>query len=409
MGLIFCFSVHADTITFGGETASSSITSPTLTGYGDSKFTYYGFPTTNYGTSFSYSAGISSTSELHKFPPQQLTFTLTGTNFEVYCLGYDPLSASDGQGITFTINDGTQTTSYTNAWAGHAGITGYRYVMVNFGSNIIHNITMAISGGFGGINTGAGNSIAQRILSPKPNLLIIEGDSYTEGYNPTVQYGYMNSYSSWWFDGWAWQLAQLVTNTICIPSGVSGTGYASGPPTYFQRVIADICTTYTNAVASGKYNNIFVFPSGTINDESYPEYIPTNSLNLYWTLKTNCPLAYVCVVGNWYGYGGSSSPSVGALANNMTLSNSAYLTGLPYFSPIAANLVNAGNYNTFFPPGSTTDSVHPGRVGYGIMANWVNTNLVNTFGTNWNAGGIPISTNYGGSFTGTFTGTIRFN
>ena len=274
--------------------------------------------------------------------------------------------------------DGVRTAYSTNAVAA----PGYSQVTINysFANNTTHHVFLAIKGGFRGVTVSTGNTVTSYAL-PKPNLLIVEGDSYTEGYNPLVK---VSGYQSFWFDGWVWQLSWLQPNTIVVPCAIGGTGFLA-PPTYGGRVVADICTLYSNAVSSGKYNQIFITASGTINDLGAAAGTLFNAAtSVYSTLQNACPQAHIFVLGNWLGAGGRLTPQSTDIANDNDLANVAVTSGLAYFSPIQAGIRNAANYNTFFPPG-ISDSVHPSAAGYAIMAQWVNTNLSYTFGTNWNA------------------------
>lgn len=362
---------------------SSTLANPTSIGATNSVFSYYGFPTTNYASAGGYTVSSCGLSGLGKFPPVQVSFDLTGTNLELIISPFDYVNNVWSQAY-FTISDGVTTTSYTNV--PNIGPGNWFWVPIKFASNTTHHLTLSLKGNLVAVNVGAGNTISSHPLPSKPNLLIVEGDSYTEGYNPTVLvYGW----PSFWYDGWVWQLAHLQPNTVAVPSGIGGTGFiasnAGASPTFGQRVISDICALYASAVASGKYNQIFITTSGSINDLD----VDTNALysaatNVYTILKNNCPQAHLFFVGNWLGAGGRTTPQNDDLANDSVLSSAAATVGVPYFSPIKSNVRNAANYNTFFTPG-ITDSVHPGAVGYGIMAQWVNTNLAYTFGTNWDA------------------------
>lgn len=397
----------ADTITVNTtQYTSSQLTGATTTLATNVIYSYYGFPTTNYPSAGGYivsSTGISSASELGKFPPVQARFDFTGTNCELIMDSFDYLNGVWSENY-FTISDGTTNTPYNLVPA--MGPGHQYFVQVSFSSNIVHHLTLSVKGNFVGINTTNGNSISTYSLTPKPNLLIMEGDSFTEGFNPNI---YVYGYESLWFDGWVWQLAGLVPNTIAVPNGLSSTGFSAGAPTqnYGARVVNDILKLYTNSLASGKYNKIFISASGSINDGGVTNSaaLGTNSLALWGLLKSNCPQAYVYAQGNWYGGGGKSAPDSGDLANNMTLSNSASVLGLPYFSPVVANLLNPVTYTNdfYFAP---TDSTHPTAKGYALMANWVNTNLANTFGANWSAGGAGTNSPIIGTsvMTGTFSG-----
>lgn len=388
--IVFClacfvgFPILADTITVGG----SPLVNPTTYPATSSVFTYYGFLTTNdpaAGGSIVSTIGISSTNEMKKFPPVQVAFDLTGTSCEVIVNNYD----SPDNFLTvpyFTVSDGATTTSYTNVpYMGPSNTNTYS-VPVSFSSSTTHHVRLSIKGNFGGVRVASGNTISASSPSPKPNLLIVEGDSYTEGYNPTV---FVFGYPSFWFDGWVWQLARLVPNTIAVPSGIGGTGFVSSnggtTPAYGQRVVADICSVYNNAVASGKYNQIFITASGSINDiTADTNTLYTAATNVYTILKNNCPQARIFFVGNWLGVGGRMTAQADDLINDSTLARAAGTVGIPYMSPVLSNIRNAGNYDLFFPPG-ITDSVHPSAAGYAIMAQWVNTNLSYVFGTNWDA------------------------
>jgi lysophospholipase L1-like esterase len=396
----------ADTITINTTqyTATRLASPTTYAATNTGVFTYYGWPTTNFGSEVQ-----TLTHDLVPFPPLQVSFDLTGTNCELLINSYNNVAGGWDMAY-FTLSDGATTTIYTNIPDLGPGSSPY-YVNVAFGSNITHHLLLSIKGGFNGVNVSAGNVVALHTLS-KPNLLIVEGDSYVQGFNPTLNvYGY----NSYWFDGYVWQLAKLLPNTIAIPSGLGGTGFVANngglTTNYSGRVVQDILSVYTNAVNSGLYNQIFVTAAGTINDLG----MPTNTVfqqvtNVMSLIESSCPKAKVFMIGNWMGVGGEQAPGPNDYALEWAMTNAAAVLGLPIFDPIPANLKNANNYYTFYPSGDT-DSVHPSAAGYAIYAGWLNTNLANVFGTNWNAtaqngaGALPtyILTVNGGSGSGTYT------
>ncbi len=361
--------------------SKSQMTSPTYYAATNSAFTYYGFPTSvtvsnnaSYTANTVYAVGLTN---LASAPPLQIAFDFTGTNFEVVVEAW-----------MVTIEDGVTVTSVTNSPPISLN-PNKKYFSVGFSSNILHHLMLNVSGGFVGINV-TNASITPRPL-PRQNLLIVEGDSYTEGYHQYFTTGYK------WYDGWVWQLARLVPNTICIPSGIGGTGFSitGYGPTFGQRVVSDICTIYTNAIASGKYDKIFITASGSVNDQGQD----TNALyaaatNLYTTIKTACPLANVFFVGNWRAAQGQTAPSANEINEDRKFAEAASSLGLPYFSPIQevvldgglgghGAIIPPGDYDLFFPANENSDNVHPGRYGYGVMAAWLNTKLVNTYGSLW--------------------------
>lgn len=378
----------AQSFTVGSGTSSTSFTSPAVHLATDSVFTYYGFAVTNYASAPSgtlFSTGISSAAAVAKFPPIQVSFSLTGTNMEMLLDARD-YPASTPLAAYFELSDGYTTTVYTDSPSTIAGQTP-KYITVLFATNTTHDIMLSLKGGLRSISVTNGNTLATKLLTPKPNLLIVQGDSYTEGYNPNFTF---NGYQCYWFDGWVYRLAKTVPNTIPVQLGVSGTGFSNGSGTgidYLSRV-ADVINIYSNAVASGKYGRIFITASGTINDLSQStNTVFANATNFYTQVINACPTAHVFSVGNWLGVGGRTSAQADDLGLDVALSNATASVSIPWFSPIQAEIRTAGNYNTFFPSG-TTDSIHPSAAGYEIMATWVNTNLTYTFGSTWSAGGV---------------------
>ena len=381
--LLTGFSAKADTITLATNVYNASqMTNPTYYAATNSAFTYYGFPTTVAATDNAlYTAGTISSigmTNLSAAPPVQVAFDFTGTNFELVTEAWN-----------LTIEDGITITSVTNC--PQLYLTPNReYFSVSFSSNITHHLQLNIQGGFVGINLTNG-SLTSRTL-PKQNLLIVEGDSYTEGYHQYLTTSYK------WFDGWVWQLARLVPNTVCIPSGIGGTGFLntnnSGGGNYASRVVTDVCAIYTNAIASGKYDQIFITASGTVNDSGQnTNALYTAATNLYTTIKTACPSANVFFVGNWRVALGQSAPSANEINEDSQYAAAASSLGIPYFSPLQDVVLNGGaggygamgvgNYDLFFPANENSDNIHPGRYGYGVMAAWINTKLANTYGSLW--------------------------
>lgn len=380
---------RADTIVVNTNAVyySTTYSGPTMISPTSGSFTYYGFRTTN-DNGVVYATGISSVPEMEKCPPVQVTFNFTGTNFELILDPFDSVAGAYSSPY-FTLSDGQTTTIYTNMPRFAQNNGDIFYVPVSFGSNITHHLKFCLKGGFAGINVTNG-AFAPYTLSPKPNLWIDGGDSYVEGYNPTVS---VNNYASFWFDGFVWQVMGLQSNTIVVPCGVSGTGFyntnnSTGDLPYTWRMTNDVWGLYTNAVASGLYNNIFISWNGTINDLGAPtNAVFQNATNVLAQTRAHCPQATVFLIGNWLGAGGESSPGATDYALEWAMTNAAATVGMTVFDPIPANLKNAGNYYTFYPPGSGTDSVHPSAAGYAIYANWVETNMANSFGTNWTTGG----------------------
>lgn len=396
----------ADTITVNtnADHYSTEYSGPTTLSPTNAIFTYYGFRTTN-ESGVVYATGISSIKELDKCPPEQFTFDFTGTNFEVILNPFSGTVDAAWASPYFTVSDGVMTTIYTNMPPYVRNNSDDFYTMVTFSSNILHHVSMAIKGGFMGINYTNG-SFAATVPAVKPNLWIDGGDSYVEGYNPTVS---VNGYSSFWFDGFVWDIGGLNSNTIVVPCGVSGTGFyntnaSTGDLPYPFRMTNDVWALYTNALASGLYHNIFISWNGTINDLTRPtNAVFQDATNVMEQTKAACPAATVFMVGNWLGAGGEFAPGANDYALEWAMTNAAAAAGVPIFDPIPANLKNSGNYNTFYPSGSTTDGVHPSAAGYLIYATWLNTNIANTFGTNW-----TMDTGGGGGGGGGPTNTVNF-
>ncbi len=271
------------------------------------------------------------------------------------------------------------------------------YIQVSFASNTTHHVRLNIAGTFYGLTIPATSTIVATTVAQKPNLLIVEGDSYTQGYHQDTGWPY-------WFDGWVWRLSGQFNNCVVVPSAWGGTGFihtnGGAGPKFVDRIYSDVCQVYTNALNSGQYNNIFITASGSVNDHSED----TNALylqvtNYYTILKANCPAAKIFFVGNWRQGLGFSAPTDNELGEDSKFQQAAAALGIPYYSPIQANLLNSATYNIFFQ--GDTDSIHPGRAGYAIMANFVSTNLVATYGNDWtgtnSTAGVPSLnvTNYG--------------
>ena len=403
------FLAKADTITLGTTVyGSSRMTNPTYYAATNSAFTYYGFPATVAVTNNAlYTAGTVSSigmTNLSAAPPVQVAFDFTGTNFELVTEAW-----------MVTIEDGTTITSVTNCPPISLNPNRW-YFSVGFSSNLTHHLKLNVAGGFVGINVTNG-TITSRTL-PKQNLLIVEGDSYTEGYHQYLTTSYK------WFDGWAWQLARLVPNTICIPSGIGGTGFvkanSNGDGNYASRVATDICALYTNAVNSGKYDKVFITASGSVNDGGQD----TNALfvaatNLYTTIKTACPSANIFFVGNWRVALGQPAPSANEINEDHKFAAAAASLGIPYFSPIQDVILDGGfggngaanppgNYDLFFPVNENTDNIHPGRYGYGVMAAWLNTKLANTYGSLWSSTTNTVATTNTVVNTNTFLNVTNY-
>ena len=114
IGLLACLDADADTITVRTNlNYSTAYTSPAFLAPTNNVFTYYGFRTTNENGTV-YATGISSAGELDKCPPEQFTFSFTGTNFEIELNGFSGSVNGAWSSPYFTVSDGQATTSYTN-------------------------------------------------------------------------------------------------------------------------------------------------------------------------------------------------------------------------------------------------------------------------------------------------------
>ena len=386
LAMLVCAGARADTITVNTNAVyyATTYSSPTTVQPTNAVFAYYGFRTAVLNGAV-YTTGISSVPEMDKCPPEQILFSFTGTNFELIINPFSSTVNGAYASPYFTLSDGQTTTIYTNMPPFVRNNSDIFYVPVTFGNNITHHLKLSLKGGFGGINVTSG-SCSGYVPATKPNLWIDGGDSYVEGYNPTVS---VDGSASFWFDGFVWQVMGLQANTIVVPCGVSGTGFyntnsSTGDLPYTWRMTNDVWGLYTNAVASGLYGNIFISWNGTINDLGAPtNAVFQNATNVLAQTKAHCPQASVFLIGNWLGVGGESSPSPNDYALEWAMTNAAAATGMPVFDPIPANLKNGGNYYTFYPPGSGTDSVHPSAAGYAIYAAFVNSNLTAAYGAAW--------------------------
>lgn len=382
----------ADVITVitNSDHYASIYTSPTLVGSTDSRFTYYGFPTNDeFGAT--YAAGISSAAELDKKPPVVTWFTFTGTNCEVILFPFGTGTYAFTPPY-FTIMEGTNVTAYTNMPPFVQNNNNPFYVQLTFSQNTTHVLKLALNGGFMGIDFTNG-SLASFTPSLKPNVWMDVGDSYVEQYNPNIT---LDGDAVYWH-GWLYDIWTLETNNVIIPSGVSGTGfYATNSGTdglgdlpYTWRMTNDVWGVYSNLVSSGLYNHIYISFNGSVNDfvqvgdnPSITNIIFGIATNCLYQTKVHCPLATVFLIGNWLGVGGESSPSAADYELEWAMTNAAAVANVTCFDPIPANLKNAGNLYTAWYP-SPTDNVHPAAAGYWIMANWAESNLDATYGSNW--------------------------
>lgn len=398
--ILVAVAVRADTITVQTNYAySTEYTTPApVTLYGsNSVFAQYGYRTTNESGTI-YTWGLSASSEMDKCPPEQMVFDFTGTNFELILNGFPGNGSGNYSDPYFSISDGTTNVSYTNSPLYTRNNSFNLFSIIRFANNITHHITLRVKGGFVGINCTNG-TFSSTTITTKPNLLIDESDSYGEGFNPCVTMS--EGGSSFWFDGFLWQLMNQQPNLVVVPASLSGTGFyttnGSSQPYWLGRDTNDVAALYTNAMASGLYNHIFICANGTINDMTQPtNAVYQNATNVLGTFKTLCPQATVFLVGNWLGAGGRTTPGSDDYALEWAMTNAAATEGVPCFDPIPANLKNAGNYNVFYPAG--TDSVHPSAAGYLIYSTWLQTNLAYTFGATYtNPGVLPAIyvTNYG--------------
>lgn len=385
-----------DVITYdtSADHASSTFTSPTFVGQGSSDFTYYGEPTNIPSwESAVYADGISSAPELDKAPPVNVWFNFTGTNFEIELFPYS-IGTYAYNPPYFEIMEGTNETFYTNAPPFVENNNNPFFVPVYLSQAGTHHLKLAVHGGFVGIDYTNG-VLSAWTPALKPNAWLDCGDSYTEGYNPTVT---VDGYGSYWFSGYVRDVGRLETNNVVIPCAISGRGfYCTNTSTspyglpYTYTMTNDVWGTYSNLVASGLYNHIFISFNGSLNDGVQVDDNPsiTNTIfsiatNCVLQTKAHCPLATVFMIGNWMIAGGEMSPSAPDYELEWAMTNAAAVSGVTIFDPIPANLKNSSNYYTdWYPPGSGTDNTHPAAAGYWDLANWIETNMVNTFGTNW--------------------------
>lgn len=374
--LVACMivSANADTITVNTNVYfSSQLAGTTYYASNYSIFSYYGPTTTDSATNY-VTGAVSPTT--HPTGPVQVFFDFTGTNLEVVAEAW-----------AGTMEDGQTETSITN-YPNTATASVKTYVQFSFGSNTLHHLHLNLDGAFYAVKTFG--TVTARTM-PKQNLVIVLGDSYTQGYHEYHGSGL------YWFDGWVWQLARLVPNTVCIPLGIGGTGFvhnsATGGTNYQYRVIPDVCGLYTNLVNSGKYDQIFITASGTVNDSvENTNALFTAATNVYAEIINRCPGAHVFFVGNWRVAQGQDAATMLETNEDSRFQYASSLLGIPYYSPIQAQVLSGGfgtgNYDLFFPAAEGSDNVHPGRYGYGVMANFVSTNMAATYGGTWTNGGM---------------------
>ena len=377
-------------------------------------FAYFGLPSSNvvsaagnsngswdqvpWGDQYWMRTAYAPINNVYPLPPIEVKFDFTGTNFEVLLNNsYWPGNLNGNAHEDFIITEGTNVTRRTDC--PQILNNAVTYVPVTFSQNITHHLTLRLIGSFYGINIKAGESITASTL-PKYNLLLVNGDSYAQGYTLDYSYG-DGSQQNNWLDGWCLQLENIVTNLVVAPFGVGGTGFVStnsgGVLNYTNSAReAELLLAYTNAYNSGLYNNIYITGLGTINDYGIPttNALVANATAWYQHVLTNCTNARVFFIG--------TAANVGQDIHNFTLnswvgpneamqSTVATNLGIPFISLISpAGVVNQGNIAGFYG----ADNAHPSVSGYKQMAAYINTNLSYIYGTNWNPYG---PTNGGGS------------
>ena len=379
----------------GWGTNGSTFASPVFVVCTNPAFRYYSVPNTNvpsaagtwdqvpngdqYWMNLEYAPGAI----LNTLPPVEMAFDFTGTNLE---LVYNNSKFSGGNGVSwedFTITEGTNVTS--RLACPEIPNNAVQYTPVFFSQNITHHLTIRLLGAFYGINIKPGESITPRIM-PKQNLLLVLGDSYVQGYSQSYP---SPIYATSWLDGWVLQLENMVANLVAFPSGVGGTGFTTTNTPYLSRVDAELCAYYTNAINSGKYNNIFITASGTINDFGHDtNSLYTNALAVYQHILASCPTARVFFLGTML-HGGigsntnavypDSSGNKWDTINETIQSGVAAQVGIPFISLLRSGVVNSTNLLHFYG----NDDVHPNQYGYNQMAAFVNSQLGSLYGTNW--------------------------
>lgn len=399
--LVASSAAWGDTLTIGtnGSAYSTEYTG-TVTTWAptNSVFTYYALPVTWTGSTL-YATGIDSSYAQSLQPPVQVRFKLVNaSNLEFNITGFNLTNAY--RTPYFSISDGTTNTPITNSPVYVRNNGNTYFTRINFGTTNEHDITFWLSGGLAGVNTTNG-TLLPWVPTNKPNLLIISGDSYTQGYLPDGSAGMYPSGPSWFY-GYGQQCVSSNADTFAMLLGISGTGYyhtnGSTGDLPYRFAMTNNCLLASNAVVSGKYSHVWYCLAGTIND--WDDVSATPSLtNAVFQAATNV-MGYtrqqlsdpsltnklsLFAIGNWCGVGGESVPGTGDYNLEWAMTNAAVQEGWLIYDPIPTTLRTVGNYSTFFPssPAGVSDSVHPSIAGYQIYATWLNTNLVNTFGATW--------------------------
>ena len=365
----------------------SSLTNPTLYIFTNAIFGYHGYPTNTvnvvnnwpqnaqgqgYGACPTNELGAEACGIITNLtggapqPGLDVSFTITGKQFEIhgwdqtddYCDIYDE---DDGSLTTINCGDNNEPQWYLVQYA----TSKTRHLRLYFECNTPETVPGII---FNGINVGQGDSIsADTNLTPG---MMVEGDSYCQGWNPTT--------GKWFYDSYA-TLAGFLTNGggfHVMADGIGGSGFlANGEGTnYAARFFTDVLP-YTNSfrffVIQASLND-----GGLTNPATHQLYTSSQYFsavtNMIGLAQTYLPNKEIAVLGIPYNDAPNAqyNPTL-----NTTAMAAAQAMNVPYLDAMDQNqgqgIIPATDVGW--------DNVHLNQAGYQLIANFLNGQMQQTF------------------------------
>jgi PKD repeat protein/lysophospholipase L1-like esterase len=297
-------------------------------------------------------------------PGLDVSFTINAQEFELHLWDQsddyvDIYDEDDGSLTTFSCSENDDPQWYQIQYA----TKKTRHLRVYFECNTEESIPGII---FNGVNVGQGDSISAD-TNWTPGMMV-EGDSYCQGFNPGT--------GKWFYDSYA-TLAGFLTNGgdfHVMADGIGGSGFlANGEGTnYASRFLTDVLP----------YTNLFRFfvLQASINDaavtNSSQQLYATNLGGLYYDAVTNMigmaqkylPAQEIAVLGIPRDPGTQGGTNI---IHNVDARNAAAAMGVPFFDAMDQLSIPSGDVGW--------DGVHLSQAGYQLVANYLNGQMADTF------------------------------
>jgi lysophospholipase L1-like esterase len=346
------------TVTITQQSTSTISGAQALIGPSDSRFSYLGAGSFQFGSGTPDSSYYWSTSRYpNTVASGQFNYSVEfGTDASVFELKLK-YQSSTASAYRLTVNGRKVTdnpVAFTSTTVGNSQV-----LKLDFGSAAHRQIRIDLATlPFGGIFLPAAATI-WRIPSRGGRLGVL-GDSITDGSTYNVGGG---------IGTWLYRAARRLGVTDVWDQSRGGTGYvtAGSYATLANRVALDI-TPYS-------FDRLIVF-AGYNDNATDQTALGVAAASLYTTLLALSPAPEITVIGCWSPTG---SPGASITNTDATLKTAATAAGIPFISPITGAVYNGAgtlletqgawittaNASTYV---NTTDNVHPNDAGHAYLA-----------------------------------------